>query len=689
MRRPLAFVLLALAALVCSARADEGMWLLTRPPTEHLKKQYGFEPSKEWLRHVQRSCVSMGASASLVSPNGLVMTNHHVGRGQLQKLSTAERNLLETGFVARSRSEELRCPDMEVNILWDITDVTGRVTAAVKPDMGAAEANTARQKTIAEITKKAEEDTGLNCRVVTLYHGGQYHLYCSKRHTDVRLVMAPEGDIAHFGGDTDNFEYPRFCLDMCFFRVYEDGEPLKTDDYLRWSVNGAAEGELVFVAGNPGRTQRLYTVDHLRFLRDVSYPNALASLWRREVQLQSFVARGAENARIASGDLMGVQNGRKARTGMLAGLLDPSVFQAKMAEEKKLRHAVTANEDYRVQWGGAWEELAAALNAYEGWQERHSALDGRMASGGSQLFSIARHLVRLAEELPKPNSDRLREYRDSSLDSLYLRLYSPAPIYDDLEIDRLASAFSHVAETFGAEDPFTMKILAGKSPRVRAVELVRGTKLKDVALRKEIAGGGAAAIAASTDPMIRLTYDLDPDARVLRKRYEDEVEGTEEAAYAKIGAARFAVLGEGVYPDATGSLRLTYGQVKGYVEDGRTVPAFTDFAGLYERHKARGAADPFRLPRSWLDRRDKLNLSTPYNFVCTADVVGGNSGSPVFNKKGEVVGLVFDGNIHTLVWNTIYTDETARTVAVDSRAIIESLRKIYDADSLADELVGK
>jgi len=671
------------------AAADEGMWLLTRPPVEQLEARYGFKPSKEWLEHIRRSCVSMGASASLVSRDGLVMTNHHVGRRQLEKLSTAERNLLETGFVARTRAEELECPDMEVNVLWEITDVTERVMSSAPPDMDAAAANTARQKAIAAITKEAEESTGLNCRVVTLYHGGQHHLYCYKQYTEVRLVMAPEGDIAHFGGDTDNFEYPRFCLDMCFFRIYENGKPLITDDYLRWSPKGASDGELIFAAGNPGRTQRLYTVDHLKFLRDVSHPDGLASLWRREVQLLSFTARGLENARIAAGDLMGVQNGRKARTGMLAGLLDPAVLDAKVADEKKLRAAVAANPDYRAKWGGAWDELASALNSYRGWHRRYAALEGRMASGGSRLFSIGRQLVRLAAELPKPNGDRLREYRDSSLDSLYRRLYSSAPIYDDLEINRLESAFSHVAETFGADDPLTTKILAGKSPRDRAVELVRGTKLADVAVRKELAEGGTAAIAASTDPMIRLTYDLDPEARALRKRDEDELEGVEEEAYAKIGAARFAVLGDNVYPDATGSLRLAYGAVRGYEQDARKVPAFTTVAGLYDRYKEREGADPFKLPRSWLDRKDKLDPGTPVNFVCTADIVGGNSGSPVVNRKGEVVGLIFDGNLETLVWNTIYTDKQARAVAVDSRVIIESLRKIYDADHLADELLGE
>jgi len=683
-------LLLSARFLTCDARSEEGMFLFTNPPTPALARNYGFRPDAAWLDRVQKSCVRFGrgGSASFVSPQGLVMTNHHVGRGQLQRLSTKERDLLADGFHAQSAAQEIKCPDVEVNVLRTIKDVTDRVKSAVKSDMTPAQANQAQRRRIAMIESEAEDRTGLNCDVVTLYHGARYHLYAYQRYTDVRLVMAPEGRAAHFGGDTDNFEYPRYCLDMCFFRVYADGEPIRSEHYLPWSPSGAEEGELIFVTGHPGRTQRLYTVDHLVFQRDVAYPAFLSYLWRREVQLLNFSADGAENTRIAQSALMGVQNGRKAVTGMYAGLIDPQVMKKKRRDERGLRAAVAANPDWATQWSAAWAEVAEAQKAHESMFVKYNMLSGRMAFGGSRLFQIARLLVRMAEELPKPSEERLPAYQDAALDSTKLRLFSPAPVYDSLEIDSLTSGISFMAEQLGGDDPLVVRVLDGKTPRARAVELVGGSGLANAAARRQLAEGGKPAIAASNDPMIRLAHDLDPQARALQKRYEDEVEGAEREAYEKIGAARFAVHGEDIPPDATGTLRMAYGTISGYT-DGRTnVPAFTTFAGMHERHQERRDDPAFALSKKWLDGKENLDLETPYNFVCTADVVGGNSGSPVINANGQVVGLVFDGNIHTLVWNTAYTDRVARTVAVDSRAIIESLRKIYGADKLADEIQG-
>lgn len=677
--------------LVTAAAGDEGMWLINRPPTQRLKERYQFEPSPAWLEHVQKSCVRFGrgGSASLVSADGLVMTNHHVGSGVLERLSTAERNLLADGYLASSRDEELSCPDFEVRILWSIDDVTARVEGAAAPGLTAAEANTARRKATAAIEQECKQkNPDMTCDVVTLYHGARYHLYAYKRFSDVRLVMAPEQQAAFFGGDNDNFEYPRFNLDVCFFRIYEDGKPLRAEHHLKWSARGAAENDLTFIVGHPARTQRLYTVDHLKFLRDVSYPTILRRLWRREIQLNTFMARSAENERIGLGDLHGVQNSRKAFTGMLAGLLDPAIMAAKAKTESALRAAVMANAEFRQKWGSAWDEVAQAQRTYAGFYERYSALDGRRSALRSELYRIARHVVMLAEELPKPNAERLEEYRDSALDSLYLSLYSPAPIYDDLEIDGVVSGLSYLAETFGADDPLVVTALAEQSPRTRAEQLVRGTKLKDVEVRRKMVEGGTAALSAADDPMLRFAAELAPEVRRLRQRHDDEVEAAERAAYAKIAAAQFAIHGEDIAPDATFSLRLSYGPMRGYEEGGRSIPPFTTFAGLYERHAAREGKPPFDLPQRWLERKDRLRLDTPYNFVCTADIIGGNSGSPVIDRAGQVIGIVFDGNIQGLVWDTVYTDRQARAVCVDARAIIEALRNVYDANALADELLG-
>ena len=680
------------AAVLCTvlgcfipARADEGMWLFSSPPNKAMKEKHGFAPTDDWLLHVQRSCVRMnnGGSASFVSGNGLVMTNHHVGSDCLEKLSTPQRNLLETGYLAKSAEEELKCEDLEVNVLWSTQDITEQINGATRPEMSPAEANTARRQKELAIEKECEDQTKLDCQVVTLYHGGRYHLYRYKRFDDVRLVMAPEQQVAFFGGDADNFEFPRYDLDMCFFRVYDEGKPLRPENHLQWSRGGSKAGDLVFVAGHPGSTRRLNTVSELKFLRDVSVPNRMNSLWRREVQLNVFAKESQEHRRIAAGDLFGVENSRKAMTGRLQGLLDPSVMAQKVKDEQALREAVQSNPEYQAKWGDAWDMITSAQKKYATFYLEH-ATDLR-----SDLYSMARGLVRLSEELPKPSHERLPEYSDASLDSLYLRLYSPAPIYDELEVDRLASGLSLLAERFGGDDPFVKLALEGRSPTERAAELVRGTKLKDVEFRKRLAQGGTAALSAAEDPMIKFASSLDPRSRQLRKRYEDEVESMEKEGHAKIASARFAIIGENTYPDATFTLRLACGTVAGYREEGRMVEPYTTLAGMYERAAEFKGQAAFELPAVWHERKDRLDLSTPYNFVCTADIIGGNSGSPVFDRKGEVVGLIFDGNIQSLVLDFAYTDEQARAVAVDSRAIIEALRKVYDANSLADELAGK
>lgn len=696
--------LVLLAALAPSARPalalrpDEGMWLLNKLPRKLLKEKYGFAASGEWVEHIQKSAVriSSGGSGSLVSAKGLVMTNHHVGSDMLDKLSTAEHNYLEHGFFARTLAEEIACPDIEMDILWSIEDVSARVNGAASAAKSSAEANDARRREISKIADEGNQRTGLKCEMVTLYQGGAYHLYQYKRYTDVRLVMAPEKGIAFFGGDPDNFEFPRYDLDMCFFRIYDGGDPSKgipskpivPEHHLEWSADGTKANELVFVAGHPGRTERLYTVAHLEFLRDVVYPISLRNLWRREVQLQTFSGRSEENRRIAENDLFGYQNSRKARTGIYQGLQDQRLMDGKRAAEKKLRDAVAANPEWQKQWGDAWQKIADAEKAYTSFYPRY-ATPGVGRVGMGTLFGVARTLVRMADEKPKESAQRLPEYADSRLESLELGLFSPAPVYPELEIDWLASALQLMGEMLGGNDPTVVKALGGLPPRLRAEQLMLGSKLADVAERKRLYEGGKSAIDSSKDPLIELAKLFDAENRALRKRYEDQVEAVEREAYAKIAAAQFAVLGEELYPDATFTLRLAFGTVKGYSENGQPVAPYTDFAGLYAKSAERKNREPWELPERWVERKAALALDTEYDFVSDCDIIGGNSGSPVVNAKGELVGLIFDGNIQSLVLDIAYEGEQARAVSVDSRAIVESLRKVYDMPGLADEITRK
>lgn len=679
----LLFVLVLLITALPAA-ADEGMWLFDHPPRELLKKHYDFDISDAWLQHVMHSAVrfNSGGSGSFVSADGLVMTNHHVGASSLQKLSSPGHDLLASGFHARTRAEEAKCVDMELNVLIDIHDVTARVNAAIKPGMDAASAQAARRAIMNTIEQESFKESGLRSDVVTLYQGGEYHLYRYKKYTDIRLVFAPEHEIAFFGGDPDNFEYPRFDLDICFFRAYENGAPARIEHYLTWSKSGAKDGDLVFVAGHPGRTDRLNTVAHLEFLRDRQLPESLNRLRRLEVLLRTFSERNLENARRAQNELFGIENGRKALLGKLAGLQDPAVMAAKRVAEARLRGLVPA--------GGVdpWDEVRAAIKVSD--QIFYDlALYEHDGAFNSRLFDIARTLLRLADESAKPNTDRLREYRESNLDSLKQHLFSEAPIYTDFETIKLADSLSLLMEKKGADDPLVQKILDGKSPVERAAELIRKTTLKDVAVRKSLAEGGQKAIAASHDPMLLLARLVDEPSRAVRKIYDEQIDEPMQQAYARIAQAQFKAFGADAYPDATFTLRLAYGAVRGYEAQGVRIPPLTTIGGAFEHAEAHKNIDPFRLPQSWVQHKPDLDLGVPFNFVSTADIIGGNSGSPVVNRAGELVGIIFDGNIESLVLDFAYTSEKARAVSVHSAGIIEALRKVYGATELADELQAR
>jgi hypothetical protein len=675
------------AGAVPTARADEGMWPFNNVPKAAIEKRYGFEVTDAWLKKVQLASVrfNSGGSGSFVSADGLVMTNHHVASDVLAQIGTPEHDYFKTGFYAKTRDEEVKAPDLELNVLVSIEDVTARVNAAAKADMDAAAANAARRAAIAEIEKESLAATGLRSDVVTLYQGGQYHLYRYKKYTDVRLVFAPEFDVAFFGGDPDNFTYPRFDLDLALFRVYEDGKPVHTDNYFRWSKAGSKAGDLAFVPGNPGGTQRLNTVAHLEFIRDDEIPFMVEYIGRTVDVLKRYGAQGEEQERQAHEDLFGYQNSYKVYKGRLEGLEDKSLMARKRAAEAELRKRVAADKKMRAAYGDAWDAIAAARASLRSYNVRRRLLEGG-AAFNTELFYYARILVRLAAENARPNAERLKEYTDAARPSLEQGLFAQVPVYPALEEAKLADSLALMVEKLGAADPTVKTVLAGKSPEARARELVGATKLASAEYRKSLAEGGQKAIDDSTDPMIALARSVDAESRELRKRYEDEVMGVERTAYAKISQAVFAVEGTSVYPDATFTLRLSYGAVKGYTEDGKAVPPYTTLAGMFERSDRAGNRDPYHLPERWLRAKEKLDLSTPFNFVTTNDIIGGNSGSPVVNRDAEIIGLVFDGNIQSLVGNFAYDEAQNRTVAVDSRGMLEALTKVYEAKELVEEL---
>ncbi len=678
----MAGVLLAVAPLA----ADEGMWTFDNLPVKLLQKKYGFTPTKQWLDHVRLASVRFndGGSGSFISPDGLVLTNHHVARGQLQKVSTAEHNYVKTGFLARTEADEIKCPDLELNVLMSMENVTSKVEGAVKPGMTDEQAIKARKAIIAKIERQSLEKTGLRSNVITLYHGGEYWLYRYKKYTDVRIVFAPEVAAAYFGGDSDNFTYPRYDLDMAIFRVYENGKPIKSPAYLKINPNGPKPGELVFVSGNPGSTDRLYTMAQLRMIRDYSYPLRLAYIRRMRNVLRRYAKRGPEQAREANMMIFGLSNADKAMSGEYKGLKNPAIWHKLQQREAQFRRLVAEHPDLQKKYGGAWNQIEKAEKVL---MTRFNQYAYRRVPG-FRLPRLAVEIVQYIQETAKPDAIRLPGYHDAQLPSLRFRMFSPAPVYPGMEEALLADQLNQLKEKLGPNDVFVKAALGNADPQTLAHELITRTKLADPAFRKKLVKGGAAALASCHDPMIVWALKLAPILHRMHDWYEDSVESLVTPASEKIGKARFAVYGKSVYPDATFTLRLSFGTVKGYPMNGTQAPPYTTMYGLFDRAYSFGLRRPFLPPKRFFEHEKDLKLSTPFDFVSTCDIIGGNSGSPVINRKGELVGLIFDGNIESLVGRFVYDDTASRAVAVDSAAIIEALRKVYPTQFLVDEILG-
>jgi hypothetical protein len=662
---------------------DEGMWLLNDFPSDRFAKLHGFAPTEEWLEHVRLSAVRLagGCSGSFVSPNGLVMTNHHCAARCVEQLSSAKRDYIASGFWARSEKDEVKCPEIEINQLVSITDVTERIVAATKGLEGARfnDTNKAEQS---KIEKECATSDDLRCDVVSLYHGGRYHLYKYQRYQDTRLIFAPEFATAFFGGDPDNFMFPRFDLDVSFLRVYKNGKPLDGQHYFKWSPSGAKEGDVTFVAGHPWGTNRQLTVAELELQRDYAMPMRIVRLAELRGIVTEFQTKGTEEKRISGRKLFSIENSFKAAKGNLAALQDPPVFSGKVTAEKELRAKVDADPDLKLAFGGAWDGVAEAKNRFRGIMVRWQMLEGGYGFY-SDLFEHARRLVRAAAELQKPNEKRLREFADSQLPAQKQKILSTAPIYAEFEITLLTHSLTKLREELGPDDALVKKVLGNQTPAEVASRLVKGSHLADPKVRKALFEGGEKAVNASKDSMIEMARLVEPDSRAIRKTYEDDVEAVAKKNHELIARARFAIYGTSVYPDATATLRLSFGLVRGWDEGGKPVAPITTFAGAFERATGR---DPFALPASWVKNKAKLDLATPLNFCTTNDIIGGNSGSPVLDKEARIVGLVFDTNIHGLGGDYYYDPKDNRMVAVHSAAIVEALDKIYGASRLVNEL---
>lgn len=664
---------------------EEGMWTLSDLPKERMQQRYNFDPGPDWVAHVQKAAVRLGngCSGSFVSPQGLVMTNHHCALSCITEQANAVQDTMKNGFYAASRELEKRCTGMELNQLVGVEDVTPYVQSATH-GLSGEQYGKAQRAELSKIEKQCSEATGLRCDVVNLYHGAKYHLYRYKRFSDVRLVFAPESQAASFGGDPDNFSYPRYALDVAYLRAYENNQPISPERFLAYQPNGARkEGELVMAVGHPGSTQRLLTVAQLEYQRDVVLPERLLYLAELRGRLTELGKKSTEAKRQIAEPLQRLENSYKASYGMLQTLHDRDLMTAKQASERAIREQVSRDGNLQQEFGGAWDALATAQERARRHYKLYSLLEGGTGFS-SELFRVARTLVRAAEERQKPNGERLREYRDTILPSLTQRLLSKQPVYSLVEEATLAYGLGKLRERLGPDHAIVKKVLGQEAPEELAKRLIAGSRLFDVSVRKQLFDGGAKAVDASQDPLIALAKKIDGEARTVRKAMEDEVESVLNQQGERVARALFSVVGTSVYPDATFSLRLTYGSVKGYEADGQQYTPWTMLGGAFDRHTGR---EPFVLPQTWLNKKGALKADTPLDFVSTLDIIGGNSGSPVINRDAQIVGLAFDGNLQSLGGAYHFDEKVNRCISVHAAGLLEALRVIYRADRVLREIV--
>ena len=674
------FVCLPLAGI-----ADEGMWTIDNFPSAAVADRYNVNINDKWLHSAQLATTRLenGCTGSFSSADGLVLTNNHCTWGCIRNLSNEQRNLSDEGFMARTRSEELQCPGQQISVLVEMDDVTGKIASATR-NLEDAEANDARKAELTNLESRCEDDADnkLNCEAVSLYNGGQYFIYKYKRYDDVRLVFAPELDIAAFGGDPDNFNFPRWSLDMSFLRVYENGKPAKTPNFLQWRSAGPSKGEPVFITGHPGSTDRSLTISQLKMQRDLQIPLWLLRYSEYRGRMLAWQNTSEEAARTVQQRILGIENGIKVRRNQLKALQNDDMMAAKAGEEEELRATIAADPELRGKYGEAWELIDTAVRNYRNMYEDYLFIEAGAGFMG-ELYGYARTIVRGTAEREKPNSERIRGYTDAALPQVEQGLFANRPINKEYENLGMTFSLEKMREWLGPDSRYVHEVLGNDSPATLSANLINDSKLDDPEFRKQLWNGGMKAVKASNDPMIQLALRIDDDARALRKRYEDDVEAPRTRGEEMIADARFAVYGTDTYPDATFTLRVTYGAVEGWEEKGVVVDPFTRTERLFERTTGER---PFKLPASWVDARESVNPRTPFNFVATTDITGGNSGSPIVAADGALVGLAFDGNIHSIAGDYWFDPSNNRTVGVNTAIILEALDKVYGAQHLVSEL---
>lgn len=672
---------------VKAQRFDTGkMWTFEDAPREYWKSEYGFEPSDEWLDDVRMSALKFAnwCSSSFVSEDGLVMTNHHCIDFVSNRIQKEGEDIKKNGFYAPTLDDERKINGVFVRQLVLIEDVTDEVKNVINSQTERDAIIEAKKAKIEEIETKYNDETGLECNVVELYHGGKYSLYGYRRYSDVRAVYFNESDVGLYGGDPDNFTYPRYNPDFAFVRVYDDnGKPLKTDHFFKFSLEGPKIGEPIFVIGNPGSTQRLKTVAQLEYMRDFGYRNASFILNRTLQNLYEMMNEYPDRASEFEGMIFMVANSAKVMKGRVEGLNDPMFITRKKAFEKDFKTAVMNDPALNEKYGHIWDAIESTRNEMRQFAGQLAAYNINPRTSPA-LFSVAGKLVDLAEQLQLPEDQRQDQYKGDNLETTIASIF-PKRYDEAMQTKQLKMNADYLAMNLGADNELVMKLYGGKSGNAAVEYLLSNTKIGNAEAVKELASKGSEAILNSGDPLIYFVLNTKDQLNDYQARAQ-EINSTESVLENELGQALYEVYGTSIPPDATFTLRINDGVMKSYDYNGTIAPEFTTFYGMYNRYYSHQKKYPWDLPERWLNLNEDFNLETPFNFISTNDIIGGSSGSAVINKNKEIVGIAFDGNMESIAGDFLYDTKANRMVSVASQGIVEILSDLLKCTRLANEI---